>query len=360
MAMHFTQSKKYRDLSLPAISKITEEDAWQRFVIMRWGSLTTMPCPACGVVDEHYPRRTRRQWRCKHCNCVFSVTTDTPFADRKLSFQQLLLIIYLFVVEPKGISANKHHAIVGVTLRTMYLNLQKIREAIFETMDLTPMEGAVQIDGAHCCGKPRRHRRRKMEGESQMVNHKLRNRKASIDPTIQKQHMSPANRKRFKNRRIIIVFREIPGEPGKGAKRTITKVVLTENQKNVIQLVRKYVKPGSQIDTDGGVAFLSLIAWYDHRIVNHSIEYSTDDGINNNQAESYISRLRRAEYGVYHGFRPQYLAFYAAEFAWREDVRRFTIREKLENIFQKIFQCGISYAFRRYSQGHRLKMEYLG
>jgi len=48
----------------------------------------------------------------------------------------------------------------------------------------------------------------------------------------------------------------------------------------------------------------------------------TDDGVNVNQAESFFSRLRRAEYGIHHRISGQYLYQYANEMAWREDRRR--------------------------------------
>jgi hypothetical protein len=56
--------------------------------------------------------------------------------------------------------------------------------------------------------------------------------------------------------------------------------------------------------------------------VNHSAEYVSEDGASVNQAESFFSRLRRAEYGVHHRISGQYLYQYANEMAWREDNRR--------------------------------------
>ena len=58
------------------------------------------------------------------------------------------------------------------------------------------------------------------------------------------------------------------------------------------------------------------------RRVNHSAEYVSEDGASVNQAESFFSRLRRAEYGVHHRISGQYLYQYANEMAWREDNRR--------------------------------------
>ena len=63
-------------------------------------------------------------------------------------------------------------------------------------------------------------------------------------------------------------------------------------------------------------------ASYDVRRVNHSVEYKAEDGANVNQAESYFSRLRRAEIGQHHRISGHLLYQYANEAAWREDNRR--------------------------------------
>ena len=55
--------------------------------------------------------------------------------------------------------------------------------------------------------------------------------------------------------------------------------------------------------------------------INHQEAYSDGDAFTN-QAESFFSRLRRAEIGVYHHIAGPYLEFYARELAWREDTRR--------------------------------------
>jgi len=55
--------------------------------------------------------------------------------------------------------------------------------------------------------------------------------------------------------------------------------------------------------------------------INHTQAYSTDDACTN-QAESFFSRLRRAEIGTHHHIAGPYLSAYADEMSWREDNRR--------------------------------------
>jgi hypothetical protein len=76
------------------------------------------------------------------------------------------------------------------------------------------------------------------------------------------------------------------------------------------------------VHADESNAWERLHASYDVRRVNHSVEYKAEDGANVNQAESYFSRLRRAEIGQHHRISGHLLHQYANEAAWREDNRR--------------------------------------
>ena len=60
---------------------------------------------------------------------------------------------------------------------------------------------------------------------------------------------------------------------------------------------------------------------FEMKRINHGEAYSKD-GACTNQAESYISRLRRAEIGQHHHIAGPHLGQYAGEMAWREDMRR--------------------------------------
>jgi hypothetical protein len=114
-------------------------------------------------------------------------------------------------------------------------------------------------------------------------------------------------------RQVVVVAREIMG-------RTLPFIVPRES--DAVSLIRRYVASGTIIHADESNAWERLHASYDTRRVNHSQEYATDDGISVNQAESYFSRLRRAEYGIHHRISGKYLYQYANEMAWREDNRR--------------------------------------
>src|SRR5258706_15957993 len=85
--------------------------------------------------------------------------------------------------------------------------------------------------------------------------------------------------------------------------------------------IQDRVIAGSVIYADEASCWDTLHARYLTKRINHSEAYSMD-AARTNQAESFFSRLRRAEIGMHHHIAGPYLKSYADEMAWREDNRR--------------------------------------
>jgi hypothetical protein len=100
---------------------------------------------------------------------------------------------------------------------------------------------------------------------------------------------------------------------------TITKVFKSEEQS--IDTIIATVSPSTTIHADEATSWDVLHNNYYVKRINHSEAYS-HDGACTNQAESFFSRLRRAEIGIHHHIRQRYLNAYASEMAWRENNRR--------------------------------------
>jgi transposase-like protein len=359
MAQHFLLSKDIRDLSVPKVIKMSDDEIRTFFQVQRWGCADKQGCPSCGVFDSHKFRAKRCQWRCKSCEHEFSVTSNTLFADRKISLRTILLAFVYCMVAPNAISSIQLSMLLDVQHKTAFVLLGKLRECVFITMDRSPMEGVVEIDGGHFGGKPRRPNLRKkpndkvvaeiIESGGLMANNRRKKRSG----------MTALNIKKLKNRRIVLVLRLRSDELGRGAIRTFTWVGKAESDEYVRETVMRMVKPDSLIVSDEGQGFSALGLHYAREVVAHSQMYCTPEGVNQNQAESFMSRLRRMEI-IYHGYHgPKYLADYAAYAARLEDDRRKTIKERVTSLLTDALNCGKSQWWRGYFQGKMRDFEIL-
>lgn len=352
MTAHFLLTREAVPLSLEAVARLDDERSRLLLAELRWGK-DRQVCPACGEIGRHYVIRGRKQWRCRGCFTTFSVTTGTPFADHKISYRKLLLALFAFVINHKGLAALALRRIIGGQYRTAYTLLAKIREAVMVTASPEKLAGVIEIDGGHFSGKKRKGRKKRKP---------TREDKATV-PAKYRQHREKVKASAFPfhpNRRIVVVLRELFGEDGKGAARTVVAVCRSENSADIEALVRRHVAGRSLIRSDELPAYGNLkLMGYGHEAVNHSEEFSTDDGVNQNQAESFFSRMRRATIGIYHRITPRYMLDYASEMAWREDVRRQDTEAQIGGLFKRLCRAGLSQDWLNYCRGNKRQMELL-
>lgn len=356
---HFLLSAQLRDFTFWDVSELSEAECFWKFVDFRWGSKERVVCPSCGVIGRPWARLKRGQLRCRHCDHHFSPFVDSVFTDRKLPFKKLLMVFSLYAAHAKGVPALLLSRLLNVQYKTALVLTGKLRECLVRQADTDILKGMVEADGGHFCGKPRKGRVRFKTSSEEVA--------AKLEAKFLKQpapKLKPRDKAQLRNwarrklKRVIMVVREKHTEPGKGARRTRIAVAYTENQSVATAMIRGLVEQGSTLMTDENKAYDVLSTWYNHQCVEHAFEFSREDGVNENQAESFFSRIRRAEYGTYHGFRPKYLWDYAQEFAWREDVRDLTEGNKLGDLFKRFFQAGLSQWWRGYWQGHHRPGEY--
>ena len=288
MAQHFLLSTQARTLSLTQVLRLSDGEALATFKAIRWADNDGQPyCPKCGCVAL-YEFKTRRVWKCKVCGREFSVTSGTIFASRKLSLRNILAAIAIFVNGAKGVSALQLSRDLDVQYRTAFVMTHKLREVMASEMAERNLSGIVEIDGAFFGGHV-----------------KPENRKEDRKDRRLKENQSG-------KRKCVVIMREREG-------RALPYVCNGEDE--AIPAILARVETGTTIHADEGTAWDTLHSTYRAHRVNHSIAYS-DDGACTNQAESYFSRLRRAEIGTHHCISRDYLSAYANEMAWRENNRR--------------------------------------
>lgn len=294
---------------------MTDRAVHAYFTKMRWGDSGKQTCPECGTIDEHYWIASRKQWRCRSVGCarMFSVTSGTVFSDHKLPLKKILKAMVIFINHVKGISALALTRELGVAYQTAYVLLHKLREALSRKLDRSPLKGLIHMDGAHVSGKMRKPRVKLPTTKMQA-----------------RDRLPPDAFPRHPNRRIVMVLRDVYPEPGHGARRSIVYIAMSEDQRTIMSLAQKYIAPGAEVMTDELGGYTKLAKLFRHRTVNHSNEFSTDEGVSNNQAESFFARVRRFIIGQVHRVTPHYMFDYMNEMAWREDTRRDRPSEKLD------------------------------
>ena len=287
MAQHFLLSTKARTLSLAKVLRLSDAEAFETFKAIRWADNDGKPyCPKCGCVDV-YEFKTRRIFKCKGCTAQFSITSGTIFASRKLDLQSILGAIAIFVNGAKGHSALQLSRDLDVQYKTAFVLSHKIREAIAAEHAKAKLSGEVEIDSAYFGGY--------------------------VKPANYKEHRRDRRLLENQNgkRQSIVVVRERDGET--------TSFVSSEH--DAVPVIAKLVAPGSTIYADDATSWDVLHDRFNTKRINHSECYSDGEACTNH-AESFFSRIRRAEIGVHHKIAGRYLGSYASEMAWREDNRR--------------------------------------
>ncbi|WP_375463062.1 IS1595 family transposase [uncultured Methylobacterium sp.] len=290
MAQHFLLSRAARTLSLAKVARMSTEEAHDAFRMIRWCDTGGDPvCPRCGGLTHSFIT-TRKLWKCQACKHQFSVTSGTIFASRKLPIGTYLLAIAIFVNGAKGHSALQLSRDLDVQYKTAFVLSHKLREAIGADTTTHTASGEVEIDGAYFGGHVRPENRK----EDRIDRRKAENQSGK--------------------RRVVVVLRERGG-------RTITTVSQTEDASLPVLMPR--IAPGTTVHADEATGWDRLHARFLTKRINHSESYSDGEACTN-QAESFFSRLRRAEMGVHHRISGTYLGAYAGEMAWREDHRRIS------------------------------------
>lgn len=332
-------------LCLSEIGGMTDDQCFLKLAELRWGTQDQQVCPDCGAVDSHYFIKTRKHWTCRQCFWRFSITSGTVFAHSKLSHRQLLLLVVIFAKEKTGVSAQDIAETLKINYQPAFVLLHKIREAIKDTASKDKLAGLIHIDGKHVGGWERKPNNLKAAKKQKVVPNKY---------SVQLRSKLPKNWKdEHRNRRILVNLRQVGG-PGVGATRTITAVLYTEKDVVAIRtLIEDHIAPGSTIFTDEETSYrVAKLLGYDHQAVNHSYQFQTKTGVNNNQSESYNARFEFM-LGTHRRIVEHYMDYYANECAWREDTRKMTPRERQRNLMSRLADAGPSKYWSNYCRGNR-------
>jgi transposase-like protein len=114
-------------------------------------------CGHCGTENQATALATRPGWyQCNACRAQFSVTVGTLFERSHIPLNKWLMAAFLLCASKKGMSTHQLHRMIGVSYKSTWFMMHRIREAMREGTFPGGLGGAnkvVEIDETYVGGK---------------------------------------------------------------------------------------------------------------------------------------------------------------------------------------------------------------
>jgi len=267
---------------------------------LRWPD-GKVACPRCDSEKNSFIK-TRRIWFCYGCQKQFTLKVGTIFEDSALGLDKWMTAVWMLVNCKNGISSWELHRSLGVTQKSAWFMLQRIRLALKDKsfVKLGGMGSEVEVDETFVGGRA--------------VNmHK--NRKARLRSKPAQGGVSNEFAYRYLGKTPVQGFLD------REQRKIRATVIPNVNRESLQERILGEVECGSHIYTDKAIAYTALQENYLHEMVNH-LETYVNGRVHTNGIENFWSLLKRSLRGTYVAVEPFHLSRYVDEQAFRYNTRR--------------------------------------
>ena len=299
------------------------ENCRQFMIAVRWAD-GRVRCPYCESQKVTYLEKARL-YRCyeKHPKQKFSLKIGTVFEDSPIPLEKWLPATWLLASCRNGISSYEIHRALGVTQKSAWFMMHRIRLAM-QTGSFQKFGGGenseVEVDEAYIGGKMKNMHMRK----------RIKLTKEGNDPNASKT--------------IVMGFLD------REQRKVRTTIVPNTSRATLQAQVLKHVAEDSNIYTDEAGAYRTLGQKnYVHEIVNHTKEY-VRGRVHTNGLENFWSLLKRGLNGTYVAVEPFHLSRYLDEQMFRynnrkdENGRKLTDAERFGLVLSQVVGKRLTFA----------------
>lgn len=238
-------------------------------------------CPACKSGERITMRKAAGFYRCNACKLDFTVRTGTIFERSHVPLHKWVYAMYLLVTSRKGISSMQLAKEIGITQKSAWFVLHRLREACGNNLEM--LRGTIEIDESFFGGR---------EGNKH-ESKKLRQGRGAV------------------GKKAVLGMRERGG-------RTLAMPIETTSLEVIQGAILNNIEVGSQLYSDDHAAYSGLDGlFFKHETVSHSTGEYVRGAASINGIESVWAVMKRGVHGIYHHTSQKHLGRYVDEFTFR-------------------------------------------
>ena len=257
-----------------------------------------MTCPSCGsnnILTRSDETRRNQPYRCRGCRKDFSVKTGTLMHGSNIGYRAWAIGIYLLTTNLKGVSSLKLHRDLGITQKSAWLMMHKIRET-FDDQHHFLFEGPIEVDETYIGSKER----------NKHANKKLNAGRGAVGKTA------------------------VVGGKDRDTNDVRAHVVESTDRYTFQGFVLDNTCPNATVFTDDASAYINLP--FNHQSVKYSVGEYVRGMAHTNGVESLWALLKRGYYGTYHSMSVKHLNRYVNEFCGRHNIRKLDTTEQMARV----------------------------